>query len=109
MEEKNKTKLVSINSNAKPAQKEEKKATYEELNNYCMQLFNQNKQLMAQLQEKEMFSLFKRLDYLFLVLKNKECFSSDFVGDCVLEITTALSVPEDDNEKTSDKEEKKGE
>lgn len=106
MEEKKTAKQVSINAGAnnKLAQGEQKKATYEELNNYCMQLFNQNKQLMAQLQQRDMLNLFKRLDYLFLVLKNKDCFTSDFVGDCVAEITNALSVPED-----SDKEEGKEE
>lgn len=100
----NKTaKEVSINTGAKAPQEEQKKATYEELNNYCMQLYNQNKQLMAQLQQREMANLFRRLDYLFLVLRNKDCFSPDFVGDCATEITNALSIPEETEE------EKKGE
>lgn len=105
MEEKKKAKQVSINAGAKPQPaNEEKKATYEELNNYCMQLFNQNKQLISQLQQREMTNLFRRLDYLFMVLQNKDCFSSDFVGDCAMEITTALSVPEE-----PESEEEKGE
>lgn len=113
MEEKKTAKEISLDANAKnvkptqPTQREERKATYEELNNYCMQLMNQNKQLVAQLQEREMFNMFKRLDYLFLVLKSKDCFSSDFVGDCVAEITSALTIPETAD--TRDEEEKKGE
>lgn len=108
MEEKKMTKEVSINT-TKTSQGE-RKATYEELNNYCVQLYNQNKQLTAQLQQKEMFNLFKRLDYLFMVLKNKDCFSPDivdasFVADCAKEIVAALTVPEE----TADKEEGKGE
>lgn len=95
MEEKKTAEEVSINANAQSAQDGNKKATYEELNNYCIQLYNQNKQLMSQLQQRDMLNLFKRLDYLFLVLKNKDCFGSDFVGDCVAEITNALTVSED--------------
>lgn len=70
-----------------------KKATYEELNGYCMQLYEQNRQLAGRLRERDMASLFKRLDCLFLVLENKDCFSAEFVGDCADEIKSALGVP----------------
>jgi len=94
MEEKKTAKEVSIDEGAKvsPEQKKQRKATYEELNNYCIQLFNQNKQLLGQLRQREMSNLFKRLDYLFRVIGHKDSFSPDFVGDCTAEIENALAL-----------------
>lgn len=88
-------------SAAKTAKKE-KKATYEELNNYCVQLYNQNKQLVEKLQQLNMANLFKRLDYLFLVIQNKETFDKEFLDSCTNEIKEALSIQ---NEERKEKEE----
>lgn len=77
-------------------EKEQKKATYEELNNYCVQLYNQNKQLVAKLQDLNMANLFKRLDYLFLVVQNKEAFEGDFYAQCISEIKDALTIQKED-------------
>lgn len=83
----------------KTNKKEVKKPTYEELNNYCTQLFNQNKELVARMRQMEMGNLFKRLDYLFCVLQNKSCFNADFILQCTEEIMNALSVPEEEEMK----------
>lgn len=85
MEEKKKSKEVS----------EEKKLSYEELNNTAMQLFQQNQELVRRLKQADMTNMFKRLDYLFMVLKYQNSFDSDFVVSCVEEIRGAMTVPEE--------------
>lgn len=89
--------------------KKEKKATYDELNNYCAQLFEQNKKLQEQVKQLNMANMFRRLDYLFAVVSNKDAFDKDFIAKCVAEIQQALTIPEVKNDKESVKEEKKGE
>lgn len=76
-----------------------KKPTYEELNNYCTQLYSQNRELVTRLRQTEMGNLFKRLDYLFTVLRSKDCFDKDFVLKCAEEIKDALTVPDDEDKK----------
>lgn len=72
------------------------KLTYEQLNETCMQLYQQNQVLTKQLQQSNYTNMFKRLDYLFLVLKYAEVIDDyDFVNDCIDEIKDALIIPED--------------
>lgn len=75
----------------------QQKLTYEQLNDACNQLLQQNQQLGKRVKELEQFSMFKRLDYLFEVVKIKDVFSVDFVGDCVKEIEEAMTVPHSAN------------
>ena len=42
-------------------------------------------------------NLFKRLDYLFMVLTNSKFFDSDFVGKCASEIKSVLDVKKEEN------------
>jgi len=67
--------------------------TYEQLNDACMQLYQQNQELMKRLQQVDTASMFKRLDYLFEVVKNSSAFNSDFVVTCVEEIQEAMTIP----------------
>lgn len=81
---------------------EQKKLTYEQLNDACNQLWQQNRQLIQKNKELEMFAMNKRLDYLFKVLEHSKEFSSDFVVSCVNEIEEAMTIPqntEDTNKK----------
>lgn len=71
---------------------EQKKLTYEQLNNACDQLWQQNKQLYKENQELKQLALSKRLDYLFKVIEYSKEFSGDFVGDCAKEIQEVLTV-----------------
>jgi len=83
---------------------EEKKYTESELNAACGQLYQK---LMKEIQMRDMTNMFRRMDYLFKVVENRACFNSDFVGDCVEEIETALTPVEpdsDDNADNADKE-----
>lgn len=84
--------------------KEEKKdntqkLTYEQLNDACMQLSQQNQQLYRQLQESRMQNAIKRMDYLFLVLQNAPIIKdAELINNCIAEIKESLfSEPEEEN------------
>lgn len=96
-------------------QKKNKRASYEDLNNYCMQLAEQNQQLkqreealIKEINRLSVVTAFKRLDYLFEVLQYKDFFSEQFVSESAEEIESALAVPAQE-EKTENTEEKKEE
>ena len=95
MEEQKKSKVISMNT----SKAQEKKLTYEQLNDACNQLWQQNKQLAVKNRELEQFAMNKRLDYLFQVLEFSKEFSSDFVGTCASEIEEALTIPQEEAKK----------
>lgn len=95
MEEQKKSKVISMNT----SKTQEKKLTYEQLNDACNQLWQQNKQLAMKNRELEQFAMNKRLDYLFQVLEFSKEFSSDFVGTCASEIEEALTIPQEEAKK----------
>lgn len=69
-----------------------RKLTYEELNNVCHQLQEQNRKLYEQLKSVNMANIFTRLDYLFKVVENSEKFDSDFVITCTDEIKDRIII-----------------
>lgn len=95
MEEQNKAKQINMNANAGKSENKQQKLTYEQLNDACNQLWQQNKQLAARNRELETFAMNKRLDYLFKVLELSNQFSSDFVVNCSSEIEQAMPIPQD--------------
>ena len=95
MEEQNKAKQINMNASAGKSETKQQKLTYEQLNDACNQLWQQNKQLVARNRELETFAMNKRLDYLFKVLEFSNQFSSDFVGNCASEIEQAMTIPQD--------------
>lgn len=73
----------------------QQKLSYEELNNICMELHQQNQYLQKELQRANMSNMFKRLDYLFQVLKCESVIKdADFINECVSEIKEAMRVPD---------------
>lgn len=87
---------------------EEKKLSYEELENIAHQLSDQARSLYARVQQLESNALFQRLNYLFKVV-DKSCtfsFPDDFVKKCAEEIVEILTLPEEEveNEKSKDSE-----
>lgn len=83
---------------------EKKKLSYEDLENVCHQLSEQSRVLYKKLQENDLSNMFKRLDYLFAIVENKDVFEErdlDFFNKCVDEIITSMTVeePEDKGEK----------
>lgn len=95
--EENKTKTVEMKT-------EQKKLSYEELNNIASQLSQQNQQLYAQLQKVNMTNAFKRLDYLFKVIENGAMFNPEFLNNCISEIEESLTIREEDTEDNKDSE-----
>lgn len=95
MEEQNKAKQINMNAGTGKSKTKQQKLTYEQLNDACSQLWQQNKQLVTRNRELETFAMNKRLDYLFKVLELSNKFSSDFVGNCASEIEQAMTIPQD--------------
>lgn len=90
----------------------QKKLTYEELLKAAQDLSAQNsyfKQQAQSMQQKIVelsnFAMFKRLDYLFEVIKNEEKFPAEFVGACRHEIVETMTPPVDEPETEAAKEE----
>lgn len=107
-EQKLKSKEIRMNPNveAKPQPAENQKLTYEQLNQACMELSQQNQQMQTYIkklhqQMGEMNALLgtKRMDYLFKVIelhtKYEKWFDSDFVLKCAEEVQESLTIPEE--------------
>lgn len=92
--EEQKNKIVEMQS------KNEKKESvnrysYEELNHICAELSQQNRVLVQKLNQMDLSNMFRRLDYLFMVLKYESAFKdATFVGNCAEEIKEALTIKE---------------
>lgn len=76
------------------------KYSYDELNNICGQLHQQNQSLIKQIRQMDMTNTFKRLDYLFKVLELSNGsgdwkFSAQFVDSCISEIEDTITIPEE--------------
>lgn len=94
--EENKENVVSMNKNVES--ESTKKLSYEELEKVAHQLSEQSKNLYMKLQASNMTNMFKRLDYLFKVVENKDKFSEDFAAKCIEEIQNLMTVSEEEDE-----------
>lgn len=79
--------------------KEEKKLSYEELKNVCGQLQQQNAFMREQMLKMHNEELYKRIDYLFKVVENKQAFSNVFYDHAVNEIEEILTLAEQEESK----------
>lgn len=79
------------------------KLSYEDLENVCHQLSEQSRALYQRLQDTN--TIFKRLDYLFEVIKNEEAFKEagkqEFLQACIEEVVATMTIPEE-NSKTEE-------
>lgn len=101
MEEK-KTKQVDMKGKAEEKQQ---RLSYEQLNDVCSQLYQQNQQLSRQLQQLNMSNMFKRLDYLFQVLNYSSIIKDpDFINNCISEIKEAMTIKNEAEEVKTEKE-----
>ena len=99
-------KMNAIKSDGVSSGTQTQKLSYEELNQACMELSQQNQKMQQYIQNihrqlKEMNDALqiKRMDYLFKVLELEAVIKdSDFVGRCVDEIKEALTIPEQQGE-----------
>ena len=78
----------------KASEPKNEKLTYEQLENVCHQLSEQSRNLYQKLQEADLTYMFKRLDYLFAVVENREAFPNDFTDKCIKEIISGMTVSE---------------
>ncbi len=77
--------------------------TYEELADAVQKLHKQNMELMEVLRQSNLTNMFKRLDYLFKVIENKEVFQGgDFFISCINEIEDIIARPEETEKKDGD-------
>lgn len=85
-----------------PVENQPKQLSYEDLKNIAGQLQQQNMQMRKALSELNYENMFKRLDYLFEVVKVPHMFNDEFVGKCAEEIQNMLTIPEKDKEDNSE-------
>ena len=85
-----------------PVENQPKQLSYEDLKNIAGQLQQQNMQMRKALSELNYENMFKRLDYLFEVIKVPHMFNDEFVGKCAEEIQSMLTIPEKDKEDNSE-------
>ena len=99
MEEKTKKPEMKVIKGADAQDNKEQKLSYEQLNQVCSELYQQNQNLMKQLQYANQTNMFKRLDYLFMVLQYESVIKDpDFINSCVAEIKEAMIIqPEESN------------
>lgn len=81
-----------------------KKLSYEELENVAAQLQQENMQFRQMINQINYNNFFKRLDYLFEVLKLSHMFPQEFTTDCSDEIMQCMKVisPEDEVNSTTE-------
>lgn len=85
-----------------PVENQPKQLSYEDLKNIAGQLQQQNMQMRKALSELNYENMFKRLDYLFEVIKVPHMFNDEFVGKCAEEIQSMLTISEKDKEDNSE-------
>ena len=80
------------------------KLSYEELENVAAQLQQENMQFRQMINQINYNNFFKRLDYLFEVLKLSHMFPQEFTTDCSDEIMQCMKVisPEDEVSSTTE-------
>lgn len=72
-----------------PEVQENTKLSYEELERVANDLY-------IRLQNADMSNMFKRLDYLFKVIKYRDSFTPTFVEQCVKEIEMMVTIPSEE-------------
>lgn len=96
MEENKTTKkpeMKIVKGGAMQEKQEPQKLTYEQLNDACNQLFQQNQQLRKKLDELNTFNAFKRLDYLLKVIELANTIKdADFINGCIEELKEAIVI-----------------
>lgn len=90
------------NKETTQASEQPKQLSYEELRNIAGQLQQQNMQLRRALNDLNYKNMFERLNYLFKVMECSHMFSDEFVGKCVAEIESLMTIPEDTLEDTTE-------
>ena len=97
MEEKKLNKNMGVASQGTQKESEnQQRLSYEQLNDICSELYQQNQQMKRQIHQMNIENMFKRLDYLFKVIENSGKFDAGFVDMCTEEIQQAMTAPEEE-------------
>ena len=72
------------------------KMSYEELENFATQLSEQARQMQERMMSMNLSNMFKRIEFLFKVIENKDSFNKGFYDKCVKEIEELMTVPEEE-------------
>lgn len=96
--------LLSLKKEETTTQAPKQEPSYEDLKNWCHQLSEQARTLYQKLQEANLTNMFKRLDYLFAVVENKDAFPDEFTKKCIEEIVTSMTLEEKAEEAEPNKE-----
>ena len=103
MEEKEVKKTVKMEIAQNNTGGQQAKLSYEELNDACAQLSQQNQYLVRQMRQMDMTNMFRRLDYLFKVLENAHVIKdTDFINSCVSEIKEAMTIDTSKDDKNEE-------
>ena len=86
------------------AASEAKEPTYEDLKNYCNQLYMQRNQVAERLDQ--LTDVLNILPYLFKVIENKDSFNTEFVVRCTEEIERIMTPQPESTEKEEQSENK---
>lgn len=82
-----------------PRKEEQKKLTYEQLEQLAGNLSKQNEQLYNRVVEQNFQNVITRLGLLFKVIENSESFNTEFVVMCSEEIERTLTLPKEEEKK----------
>ena len=106
MEEK---KIINMNSAATVSKEQEKKLSYEKLNELYMNASQENQQmrkyiqgLHKQMEQMEIALQSRRIDYLLKIIELKDSFADEkFTSKCIEEIKESLTIPEEETSKNN--------
>lgn len=77
---------------------ETKKLSYEELETIAIELRKNCNQLYMELQNANMTNAFKRLEFLFKVVKHADKFPTEFINNCTKEIVDMITLKTEETE-----------
>lgn len=75
--------------------KEQREFTVEELKNIASDLHKKCALMYNELQKANMENAFKRLEFLFKVVKYRESFNAEFVTSCIKEVQDMMTLKEE--------------
>lgn len=96
-------KMQAVNSQQDNNAQNQQELSYEDLKTAAIQMSKENQYLKAQLQgATETLRTINRLDYLFKVLEQGNCFDKLYIDKCVEEIKKVMTPPQELEEAKKD-------
>lgn len=84
----------------KKVEGKEQKYTYDELNNICGQLYQQNQNLLKQLRQMDQVTMFKRVEFLLKIIElSDKIKDAEFINNSIEELKEAMTIPEEPEKK----------